>query len=512
MSPIVWLIGAGPGDPGLITVRGLACLQSADVVIHDHQVSARILAHAAGAELIDVGTASPDAMEQQAISILLAEKFREGKRIARLKWGDPFVFGRGGEEALFLHEQGIPFEVVPGIPAAVAVPAHAGIPLAYPGGGDTITFVRGYQDEKGTLPHIDWQSLANLDGTVVCYAGPNQLPRILEAIGRDWPADADAAIVYNGASPAQETLAGTVPQLLQLLREQPRRAAAILVVGRTVAFRDHLRWFDSRPLFGKRVLVTRAREQAADLSERLAALGADTIEMPMIRIAPPEDPGPLERAAAEPDVYDWIVFTSANAVDRFMAALLDGERDVRALKGPLLCTVGTSTADRLARYGLKVDLVPSEFRAEAVVAALAGRGPLDGTRVLLPRADIGREIIGEQLREAGALVTEVIAYRTITDEAPGPGEPDVYGMLLKGQVDVVTFTSASAVRNFIRLYGAEQAVDLLKNTVVAAIGPVTTEAATQSGLTVTVRPVTYTIPAMVEAMVAHFRNRAAATA
>jgi uroporphyrinogen III methyltransferase/synthase len=511
-SPAVWLIGAGPGDPGLITVRGLACLQQADVVIHDHQVSSRMLEHARGAELIDVGTAAPDSLEQQAISILLMEKVREGKRVARLKWGDPFVFGRGGEEALFLHEQGIPFEVVPGVPAAVAVPAYAGIPLAYPGGGDTITFVRGYEDEKGTLPRIDWASLAKLEGTVVCYAGPQQLPRILEAMAaHGWHPETSAAVVYNGTTPTQNTITGTIPDLLRQVRAQHTRGPAILLAGRVLGFRDHLRWFDSRPLFGRRILVTRPREQAAELSDRLAALGADAIEAPMITIAPPEDMGPLIRAAAEPDNFDWIVFTSVNAVDTFMAALVDGDRDVRALKGPLLCAIGSATAGRLARHGIKADLLPPEFRAEAVVAALAGRVTLDGARVLLPRSDIGREIIGEQLRDAGAVVTEVIAYRTILEDAPRPGEPDIYGMLLQGHIDVVTFTSASAVRNFARVYGAEQAVDLLKNTVVAAIGPVTAETAVQLGFTVTVQPATYTVPAMVEAIAAHFQTGPLAT-
>ena len=223
----------------------------------------------------------------------------------------------------------------------------------------------------------------------------------------------------------------------------------------------------------------------------------------MIRILPPEDDGPLRRAAAEPDVFDWIVFTSANAVDAFMGALLDDDRDMRALKGPLLCTVGASTADHLARYGIKVDLVPHEHRAEAVVAALAERVQLDGARVLLPRADIGREIVAEQLRSAGAVVTDVVAYRTVLDDAQRDSDPDIYRMLLDGQIDVVTFTSPSAVRNFVKIYGAEQTIDLLKDTIVAVIGPVTSEAAVQLGLTVTVQPATYTVPALVDAIAAH---------
>ena len=504
-APAVYLIGTGPGDPGLVTVRGMECLAAADVVLYDHLVPARVLKHARrGAELIDVGNAARP-MAQEAVSILVAEKAREGKIVARLKRGDPFVFDRGGEEALFLHEQGIPFEVVPGIPLGIGVPAYAGVPVTYPGGGDTITLVRGYENESRTVPDIDWASLARLEGTIVCYAGAQQLPRILDALqSNGWPAEDRAVVVYNGTLPTQETVAASLAELTEIVREHPRREPAILVIGRVVGFREHLRWFDARPLFGRRVLVTRPRDQAAELCDQLAALGAEPIEAPMIRIVPPDDLGPLARAAAEPAAFDWIVFASANAVEAFMGALLAGERDLRALKGPQLCAVGTGTAQRLARYGIKVDLVPQEFRGEAVVAALAARGSLDGARVLLPRADIGREVIADQLRDAGAVVTEVVAYRTILDDTQGDGEPDIYGMLLEGRIDVVTFTSASAVRNFVAVYGADQAVDLLRNTVVASIGPVTAEAAAQLGIHVTVQPSTYTVPAMVQAIAGHF--------
>src|SRR6266850_1964107 len=351
-------------------------------------------------------------MGQDAIGYLLVEKAREGKLIARLKFGDPFVFDSGGAEALFLHEHHVPYEIVPGLSASFAVPAYAGVPVTYPGGGDTITLVRGYEEEGRTPPKIDWASLARLEGTVICYAGTHQLPQMLE--------------------------------------HSRRRQPAILVAGRVAGLREHLRWYDSRPLFGKRVLVTRPREQAAELVDLLTALGADSIEAPMIRMAPPDDPDPLLRAAASPEAFDWIVFTSANAVDAFMTALLEGER------------------------------------------------------VLLPRADIGREVIAEQLREAGAAVTEVIAYRTILEDSQREGDPDVYGMLLEGRIDVATFTSPSAVRNFAKLYGADQVADLLKNTVVATIGPVTADAARQLSIPVTVQPKTYTIPALVDAIAAHY--------
>ena len=505
-QPAVYLIGTGPGDPRLITVHGLDCLRAADVIIYDHRVPARLLKYArADAEQIDVGSAPAREMAQEAISYLLAEKARENKVVARLKWGDPFVFDRGGEEALFLHEQGIPYEVVPGIPAGIAIPAYAGVPVTYPGGGETITLLRGYEDERRTPPDIDWASLARLGGTLVCYAGPQQLPRVLEAlVANGRPGDEDAVIVYNGTLPTQETVAGTLAVLLETSRANPRRQPALLIVGHVVGFREHLRWFDARPLFGRRVLVTRPREQAAELVDRLSALGAEPIEAPMIRIVPPEDLGPLRRAAAEPDAFDWIVFTSANAVEAFMAVLLNGARDVRALRGPQLCTVGTGTAERLAAYGIKVDLVPEEFRAEAVVTALAQRTTLDGARVLLPRADIGREVIADELRAAGALVTDVIAYRTVLEDTHREGDPDVYRMLLEGRIDVVTFTSASAVRNFAKVYGRDQAADLLKSTAVAAIGPVTADAAAQLGLNVTIQPTTYTVAGLVDAIAAHY--------
>jgi uroporphyrinogen III methyltransferase/synthase len=505
----VYLIGAGPGDPRLITVYGLDCLRAADVVVYDHLIPKRLLTHArAGAELIDVGTAAPQPIAQEAISYLLADKAREGKVVARLKWGDPFVFDRGGEEALYLHEQRVRFEVIPGIPASIGVPAYAGVPVSYPGGGDTITLIRGFEDESRTPPDIDWGSLAKLDGTVVCYAGAQQLPRILEAlVSHGWPAEDRAVIVYNGTLPNQETHSATLGELLELATKHPKRTPGVLIVGRVAGFRNYLRWFDARPLFGTRVLVTRARDQAAELVDRLSALGAEAVEAPMIRIDPPEDPSALLEAARDPSRFDWIVFASVNAVEAFMTALLAGNRDVRALKGPRLCAVGAGTAERLQQYGIKVDLVPDEYCADAVATSISALGSVEGSRVLLPRADIGRDVIARGLRAAGAIVTDVVAYRTVLEDTQREDDPDIYGQLLEGRIHVVTFTSASAVRNFARLYGAEQAADLLRRTVVAVIGPTTAEAARQLGIQVTVQPASYTIPALVDA-IAEVTNRA----
>jgi uroporphyrinogen III methyltransferase/synthase len=503
--PAVYLIGAGPGDPGLMTVHGLSCLQHADVVVYDHLIPKRLLAHARpGAELIDVGSSASQPMAQEAVSYLLADKAREGKLVARLKWGDPFVFDRGAEEALYLHEQRVPYEVIPGIPAGIGVPAYAGVPITYPGGGDTVTFVRGYEDDTRTAPKVDWASLSRLEGTVVCHASPHQLPRILESLqANGWSPEDRAVLIYDGTMPNQQTLSATLSELAAEVHANPRRSPAVLVVGRVVGFRDHLRWYDSRPLFGRRVLVTRPREQAGELVDRLTAFGAEAIEAPMIRIEPVDDEGPLEAAAAGAAGFDWIVLASANAVAAFMTALLRNGRDLRALAGPRLCVVGPGTAEKLASYGIQTDLMPADFRAEGVVEALENAGPMQGARVLLPRANIGREVIAEQLRAAGADVTDVIAYRTVLEESPQE-DPDVYGMLLNGQINVVTFTSPSAVRNFSRIYGAEQSADLLRNAVVAVIGPVTADAARQLGIPVTVQPSAHTIPALVDAIAAHY--------
>jgi uroporphyrinogen III methyltransferase/synthase len=510
VRPIVYIIGAGPGDPGLITVRGLECLAAADVVLYDHLVHPRLLRYAPGhAERIDLGTASPKPLAQEAICYLLAEKAREGRIVARLKWGDPFVFDRGGEEALFLHEQGVPFEIVPGVPAALGVPSYAGVPVTYPGAGDTLTLVRGHEDESETAPHVDWSSLAKLQGTIVCYAGRRQLRAILDALHSHGCApDESAAVIFRGTHPTQQTWTGTLEELGQRVHDAPPREPSILVVGRVAALRDHLRWFDERPLFGKRIVVTRPREDAPELVDRLALLGAEAIEAPMIRIVPPEDYAPLDEALANLEQYDWVIFTSVNAVDHFMARLLAGPGDTRSLKGVRLCSVGPATRDRLQRYALKVDLMPSEGRPEGLVAALKADGPLEGVRVLLPRANVGREVLVEELRRTGAEVTEVTAYRVLLADAEREGEPDIYRMLLDRNIDVVTFTSASSVRNLVTLLGNEQAPDLLRQTVVACVGPVTAEAAAHLGISTTIMPHEYTIPALVDAILKHYAGAA----
>jgi len=503
-TPCVYLVGTGPGDPSLISVRGRRCLQAADVIVYDHRVHPALLRLARpDAERIDVGAAAPRALDQDAISFLIAEKAREGRTVARLKWGDPFVFDSGGKEAMFLHEQGLPFEVIPGIPAAIGGLAYAGVPITYPDAGDVVVLIRGHEGETDRSADVDWEALARLQGTLVCYAGARQIAATVKALvahGRN--EDETAALIYDGSLPSQRTVQGTLGRIAHDL-EQDR--PALLVVGSVVGLRDHLRWFDERPLFGKRIAVTRSREQAGELAEMLEDRGAEAILAPTIQILPPEDGEALDRACAAAGTYDWLIFTSTNGVDHFMERLL-AIGDIRDLKGVRICTVGPSTAGRLARFGLRIDLTPAEFRGEGVVQLFKDRGPLKGARVLLPRADLARELIADELRDAGAEVTEVIAYRTVVGGSD-PEEADLYRMLLDRQIDAITFTSASTVRNLATILGPDQTADLLRTTVVACIGPVTAEAAQRLGIHTTVMPARYTIPDLVDALIEHFSTR-----
>ena len=501
-QPCVFIVGAGPGDPSLISVRGRQFLQAADVVIYDHRVHGRLLRLAkAGAERIDVGAAAPKPLEQDAISLLLVEKAREGKTVVRLKWGDPFVFDSGGKEALFLHEQGIPFEVVPGIPVAIGAPAYAGVPVTYPGAGDVLVFVRGHESETDTPLSVEWAKLGALGATLVCYAGSKQVTTITQALvsgGRS--PEESAVLVYNGTLPSQRTIEGTLGDIAgRAFEGEP----AVLIVGAVANLREHLRWFDERPLFGKRIVVTRSRQQAGELIDMLEERGAEAIPAPTIRIVPPEDSSDMDVACAEVSTFDWIIFTSVNSVDYFMERLL-ALSDVRELKGVRLCAVGEGTAAHLARYGIKVDLIPPEFRAESIIETMKNAGVIRGARFLLPRADLAREVLADELRAEGGNVVEVVAYRTLLASPEREDGYDIYAMLLERQIDAITFTSASTVRNFVQMIGREQAVDLLRTTTVACIGPVTAEAAQQLDIETTVMPARYTIPDLVDALVEHF--------
>jgi uroporphyrinogen III methyltransferase / synthase len=382
------------------------------------------------------------------------------------------------------------------------------VPVTYPDAGDVLTFLRGHEGETDALPHVDWGRLAGIEGTIVCYAGTRQIAAICEALRSNGRSPEEpAALIYGATTPSQVTVHGTIADMASQAKNG--HGTALLVIGAVTRLREHLRWFDNRPLFGRRIVVTRSREQAGDFIEMLEERGAEAIPAPTIRVLPPEDMGALTQACAEAGSYDWIVFTSANAVDHFMTTLLAAS-DVRELKGVRICAIGPSTASRLSKYGIRVDLTPTEYRSEALIATMNTGGHLQGARVLLPRADIARELLAEELRASGAVVTEVVAYRTVLATGDRDGDPDVYRMLLEGEIDAVTFTSASTVRNFVEILGHDQAVDLLRTTVVASIGPVTAEAAQQFDIATSVMPERYTVPDLVDALVNHFTSHPAA--
>ena len=345
------------------------------MVVYDRAAEPLLRWAAFDAERIEAGAPAERSVAQDAISMLLAEKVRDGHTVARLKWGDPFVFDSGAKEAMFLHEQGIPFEVVPGVAMAIGATAYAGIPLTHPESGDAIVFIRGHEAEVDATPGLDWNALAALDGTLVCFAAPRLVARVLGAlIDHGRPGDDAAALIYRGTTPAQRTVTGTVAELLARVQDQESETddPALLVVGEVTRLRDHLRWFDARPLFGRRIILTRSPERARDLSDAIENLGAETVLAPTFRVGPPDDPEAVDRAAASIDRYDWVVFESAVSAARFLNALMRGPRDARALARTAICAIGASTEEELAARGLKADVVIPELRVESIARLHAG--------------------------------------------------------------------------------------------------------------------------------------------
>lgn len=501
----VFIIGAGPGDPGLLTARAVRLLSRADVVVYDRETEAVLRWARPEAERIEAGGPAERETAQDAISMLLAEKARDGHIVARLKWGDSFVFDSGAKEAMFLHEQGVAFEVVPGVPASIAVPAYAGIPVTYPGASDALVLLRGYEDGRSEPPDLDWEALCRLDATLICYADGRLTAEMLrQALDTGMPADTAAALISRGTQPSQHTTTGTVEAICDRATSDPWTTPALLVIGEVTNLREHLRWFDERPLFGRRVVVTRSQEQGQELIDELENLGAQTIQAPTFRITPPEDPEALDRAAASVDDYEWVIFESANAVTRFLSALARGPRDLRALGDVHLCAIGPSTADRLLAGGIKADVVIAEFGVEGIGEMMDAVRSLADSHVLILRPDHGRSVAGDDLGRRGATVTDLVVYRTTPAAADSPAAQSLYRSLLDGQIDAVTFTSATAVRRFAALIGEEQAADLLNTTTVVAIGPVTAAAAREAGVTNVLLPESYTVAGVVQALVGRF--------
>lgn len=520
---IVYLVGAGPGDIGLLTVKGLKCLQKAEVVIYDFHLNAQILNYISrDAEFIYAGKrGGHHTMTQDEINAEIVAKAKEGKTVCRLKGGDPFVFGRGGEEAQVLAKEGIRFEVVPGVSSSVAAPAYAGIPLTHRLYSSSFAVIPGYEDTTKEESAIDWSKLATGVGTLVFLMAVKNISVLTQKLienGRD--PDTPVAVIRWGTRPDQRTLQGSLKDIADLVREKDIRPPAVMVVGDVVNLRQELKWYELKPMFGHRILVT--REHMEGFGE-LEELGAELVLFSTVEIVPPVSWDELDSCIEKIGSYDWVIFTSANGVKYFFSRLFEKGVDIRELKGIRICAIGTKTAARIRKFGLKVDLIPEEFRAEGLIEAFTkesrrqqaeGRSResaknippsasnleprtsnrLDGVRFLLPRAEVAREIFPEKIRELGGVIDVPVTYRAVKPEYHGKR---LRRFLKEGRVTIATFTSAATFDNFREIMG-EDADELLGKVAIAVIGPVTAKAVEKAGLKVEIMPALATVEAMAE--------------
>jgi len=506
----VYLVGAGPGDIGLLTVKGMKCLQQAEVVVYDFHLNAQVLNYINhDAEFIYAGKrGGHHTLKQEEINELLVEKAREGRRICRLKGGDPFVFGRGGEEAEILARNGIAFEVVPGVSSAIAAPAYAGIPLTHRLYSSSFAVIPGYEDTTKEGSAIDWAKLSTGVGTLVVLMAVKNLDLLVQRLienGKD--PETPVAVVRWGTRADQRTIVSTLRDIVSEIKDNEIKPPAVCVIGEVVKLRDSLRWYEDKPMFGHRVLVTREHSSGF---EPLEELGAEIVEFPTIEIVPPLSYREIDAAIGNIQSYTWIIFTSANGVRYFLKRFLEKDRDIRDLKGIKICAIGTKTASEIKKYGMKVDLVPEEFHAEGLIEAFTKEvkdqrskvkrhGPevLKGIRILLPRAEVAREIFPEKVRELGGEIDVPVAYRAV--------KPELHGKRLKrflkeGRITIATFTSAATFRNFVEIMGSD-ASELLKDVSIAVIGPVTAKTVEKTGLKVEIMPKESTIEALVSEII-----------
>jgi uroporphyrinogen III methyltransferase / synthase len=498
-TPRVFLVGAGPGHPGLITLRAVECLARADFVLYDRLASPRLLDHAPPtAERVSVESlhdCHPERWEH--IRRTLLEAARAGKCVVRLQGGDPFLFGRGGEEAEALREAGIPFEVVPGVTSGIAAAAYAGIPVTHREYASAVAFVTGHESPDKPDSRLDWDALAHFPGTLVFFMGVTRLPQIVAALlARGKDPRTPAAVIHRGSTAEQRTVSATLRELPAAVEAAGLRAPSLIVVGEVAALRERLAWAEARPLFGKRVLVTRPRHQAADLCARLEALGAATWVLPLLDVRDPADWGPVDDALGRLSRYQWLVFTSVNGVEYFVKRLRQIGRDLRALGGVRLAAIGPETANALRRYHLEPELVPDQFSSEGLAAALHEQ--VSGQRVLLARADRGRELLREELERVGE-VEQVAVY---SQADVGEGADEAVARLGRGEIDFVTVTSSNIARGLARVLDDAARRRIADGTVrLVTISPVTSATVREQGLPVAAEASDYTTKGLVEAMV-----------
>jgi uroporphyrinogen III methyltransferase/synthase len=491
----VYLVGAGPGDLGLVTLRAKECIERADVIVCDHLANPEMLGWARDeAEIIYAGKkAREHALKQEEINKLLVEKAREGKHVVRLKGGDPFVFGRGAEEAKAIVDAGVDFEIVPGITSAIAGPAYAGIPVTHRAENSHVTFFTGHEDPSKEKTAIDYAALAKLGGTQVMLMGLERIDAVTrEMLANGVRPDLPVALVRWATTGRQQTLVGNLKNIAQRAVEAEFEAPVVAVFGDVVELRKDLKWHEDRPLSGKRIVVTRTRKQAGALSNQLRALGADVFELPIIRIEPPPDLRAFGELVQDAHQYDWIVFTSPNGVDAFFEMFFKLYSDAREIGAAKIAAIGPATAQRVRDFHLYVDLQPEEFVAEAVVRAFQRQGGVENLRILIARAEKARDVLPNELSRLGAIVDEAFAYRTV------PETRDVTGArrrLLEEGADLITFTSSSTVENFLAL-----GLPWPKGMQVASIGPITSKTATDHGLKIDIEARRYDIEGLVEAI------------
>jgi len=503
----VYLVGAGPGDPGLITVRGKRLLERAEVVVYDYLASKKLLKHApAGAELIYVGKKGgvKHTFSQDEINQMLVEHAQAGKMVVRLKGGDPFIFGRGGEEVEKLHGAGIAFEVVPGVTSATAAATYAGIPITHRDYTASVAFLTGHEDPTKESSNIDWAKLSTGAGTLIIYMGIKNLPVIVAKLikhGRD--PKTPVAVVRWASTPDQRSVVGTLETITQVVTDAGIKPPSLIIVGEVVKLRETIDWYEKRPLFSKKIIVTRTREQASELVAGLEEYGANCLECSTIHIKPVDSYAILDEELERLEEYHWILFTSLNGVKYFFERLYSKGMDARDLKGPDLAVVGKSTADLLLQYGLNADLIPSTFTGEGLAEGLLDQG-VEGRNILIPRALHAREILPETLRGAGAQVTVAPVY----ENCPEKGDKEsLREELQNGGVEMVTFTSSSTVRNFLAMIDAENQDELktiMAGIRIATIGPITAKTVTDNGLQVDIQPEEHTIPGLIKAIVDYY--------
>lgn len=489
------MVGAGPGDMKLITMKGLELIRRADVIVYDNLVNKGLLEYArAGAEVVYAGKkASRHELPQKEINALLAEKGRNNEVVVRLKGGDPFIFGRGGEEAEYLAGVGIPFEIVPGVTSAISVPAYAGIPLTHREHASTVAFITGHEDENKSASSINWRELASGPDTLVFLMGMKNLPGIARRLideGKD--PDTPACVIRSGTLPAQKVVSGTLATISDEVCRMRLAPPGIIVVGNVIRLRGKLNWFERKPLFGKKVAVTRSEHQSRRFGELLTDRGAEPVYLPTIDIEPIVPNSRLRGAIDRIASYDAIIFTSVNGASIFFAHMRGAGKDARTLSGITVIAIGSATAAHLAVYGIQADLIPDKFTSEGVVSVLETFG-VAGKNFLIPRAEEARDIIVRYIRGNGGSCSVIPIYRTTV---PSPAES------LPDDLDIITFTSSSTASNFIVLYGKE----VLKNRIVASIGPVTTETLIRSGINVDIEAGQSDIPGLVSAIETYFQS------